>query len=224
MEKKYILLSSLIACIILYFVEQVLVVSYVVKTVIKILFFILIPYIYIKIIKKQQVSKAINYRNIDKHHLKMGFLFGILSFLIILIAYYVLRNIIDLQSISQELQSNSKITASSFVFVGLYITLGNSFLEEYFFRGFIFLNLYELKSKKCAYIYSSLLFAIYHIGIFKTWFNTGLVGLALIGLISIGFVFNWLDTKSKNFINSWIVHILADSAIIIIGLRMFAII
>lgn len=224
MEKKYILLSSLIACILLYYVEQVLGVSYVVKTVIKILFFILIPYSYIKIIKKQQVSKAMSYKNIDKHHLKMGFLFGILSFLIILIAYYVLRNTIDLQSISQELQSKSKITASSFIFVGLYITLGNSFLEEYFFRGFIFLNLYELKSKKCAYIYSSLLFGIYHIGIFKTWFNFGLVGLALIGLISIGFVFNWLDTKSKNFINSWIVHILADSAIIIIGLRMFAII
>lgn len=224
MEKKYIILSSLIACILLYFVEQVLVVSYVVKTIIKILFFILTPYIYMKIIKRQQVSKAINYKNIDEHHLKMGFLFGILSFFIILITYYVLGNIINLHSISEDLQSKSKITASNFIFVGLYITLGNSFLEEYFFRGFIFLNLYELKSKKCAYIYSSLLFGLYHIGIFKAWFNIQLVGLALIGLISIGFIFNWLDTKSKNFINSWIVHILADSAIILIGLKMFGIV
>ena len=223
-KKKYIILSSLIACMLLYFVEQVLVVSYVVKTIIKILFFIFIPYIYTKVIKKQHPSKAMNYKNIDKRHLKLGFLFGILSFLIILIAYYVLRNTINLQAILEELQSKSKITASSFTFVGLYITLGNSFLEEYFFRGFIFLNLYELNSKKCAYIYSSLLFGLYHIGIFKTWFNVGLVGLALIALISIGFVFNWLDTKSKNFINSWIVHILADSAIILIGLKMFGII
>lgn len=224
MKKIYILVSSLITCILLYFVEQALVVSYLVKTVIKILFFILIPYIYMKFMKKQHVSKALNYKKVDKHHLKMGFIFGILSFLIILITYYLLRNIINLQSISMELQSKSKITASSFVFVGLYITLVNSFLEEYFFRGFIFLNLYELKSKKLAYIYSSFLFGVYHIGIFKTWFNPGLVGLALIGLISIGFVFNWLDTKSKNFINSWIVHILADSAIIIIGLKMFGIV
>jgi len=223
MGKKYIILSSLVACILLYFVEQVLVVNYVVKSAIKIAFFIFIPYAYNKIIKKQKLSLTINYKNIDKDHLKMGFLFGILSFLIILISYYVLRNIINLQSISESLQSKSKITAANFIFVGLYITLGNSFLEEYFFRGFIFLNLYELKSKKCAYIYSSLLFGLYHIAIFKTWFNIGLVGLALIGLISIGFIFNWLDTKSKNFINSWIVHILADSAIIIIGLRMFGI-
>ena len=188
------------------------------------MFFIIIPYIYMKIIKKRKFSKAINYKNIVKDHLKLGFIFGILSFLIILIAYYVLRNIINLQNISEDLQSKSKITASSFIFVGLYITLVNSFLEEYFFRGFIFLNLYELKSKKCAYIYSSLLFGLYHIGIFKTWFNIKLVGLALISLISIGFLFNWLDTKSRNFINSWIVHILADSAIILIGLKMFGII
>ncbi|MBW9155827.1 CPBP family intramembrane glutamic endopeptidase [Clostridium tagluense] len=224
MKKKYIILSSLVACILLYFVEQVLVVSYVVKTIIKILFFIFIPYAYSKFIKKQKRSKAINYKNIDKDHLKMGFLFGIMSFFIVLITYYLLRNIIDLHSISEKLQINSKITASSFIYVGLYITFGNSFLEEYFFRGFIFLNLYELKSKKFAYIYSSLLFGLYHIAIFKTLFNSGLVGLALIGLISIGFIFNWLDTKSKNFINSWIVHILADSAIIIIGLRMFGIV
>jgi membrane protease YdiL (CAAX protease family) len=224
MKRRYIILSSLIACILLYFVEQVLIVSYVIKTSIKIMFFILIPYIYMKFIKKQSQSKALNYKNIDKNHLKMGFLFGILSFLIILIAYYILRNVIDLQSISEDLQNKSKITASSFIFVGLYITLGNSFLEEYFFRGFIFLNLYEHNSKKFAYIYSSLLFGLYHIGIFKAWFNIELVGLALLGLIAVGFIFNWLDTKSENFINSWIVHILADSAIILIGLRMFGIV
>lgn len=224
MDKKYIIFSSLMACIILYYVEQVLAVSYVIKTFIKVLFFLLIPYIYFKFIKKQLSSKSMNYKNIDIPHLKMGFLFGILSFVIVLIAYYILRDAINLQGISMELQQKSNITASSFIFVGLYITLGNSFLEEYFFRGFIFLNLYELKSKKFAYIYSSLLFALYHIGIFKTWFNIELVGLALIGLITVGFIFCWLDTKSKNFINSWIVHILADSAVILIGLKMFQII
>jgi len=224
MGKKYIILSSLIACILLYLVEQVLVVSYLVKTVIKVLFFIFIPYVYNKTIIKQNLLKTINYKKTDKHHLKMGFILGLLCFFIILATYYLFSNIIDLQSISKNLQSKSKISASSFIYVGLYITFGNSFLEEYFFRGFIFLNLYEHKSKKLAYVYSSMLFGLYHIAIFKAWFNIELVVLALIGLISIGFIFNWLDTKSKNFVNSWIVHILADSAIIIIGLRMFGII
>ncbi|TAH63854.1 MAG: CPBP family intramembrane metalloprotease, partial [Gottschalkiaceae bacterium] len=100
-------------------------------------------------------------------------------------------------------------------------TFINSFLEEFFFRGFIFLNLYKLGFKKGAYIFSSILFSLYHIGIFKNWFNPLLIILAVSGLISVGFIFNYIDTKSKSFINSWIVHILADAAIMLIGLRMF---
>ena len=222
-NKKYILLTSLIACIFLYFVEQVLIVDYFVKTLSKILLFTIIPYVYIKFIKKTTIKEAINYREIDKHHLKMGLLFGIASFVIIFIAYFIFKDVLNLNVILAELQNKSKISQSNFIFVGLYVTLCNSFLEEFFFRGFIFLNLYELKLKKSAYVYSSLLFGIYHMSIFKTWFNIWLILLALVGLISAGFILDWIDTKSSNFINSWIVHILADSAIILIGMKMFVI-
>lgn len=224
MERKYIIITSLLACTILYFVEQVLVVNYMVKTIAKILLFTLIPYYYIRFIKRLSFKDFMSFKTVDKHHLKLGLFFGVGSFIIIFITYYLLQNIIDFGSIVDELQHKSKITPTNFTVVGLYITFGNSFLEEFFFRGFIFLNLYQLRLKKTAYVYSSLLFAFYHIAIFKTWFNIWLIGLALIGLIVIGFIFNWLNTKSKNFLNSWIVHILADSAIILIGMRLFNII
>ncbi len=224
MPSKYIIINALIACILLYFVEQVLSLNYAYKTIAKILLFTIIPIIYIKFFSKEVVKKELNYRKIDIQHLKIGILFGIASFAIVIIAYYILKNHIDINNIIAELQSKSKITPANFIFVGLYITFGNSFLEEYFFRGFIFLNLYKLGSKKLAYIFSSALFALYHIVIFKTWFNIWLIGLALVGLFTIGIIFNWLDTKSDNFINSWIVHIFADIAIVLIGLRMFMII
>lgn len=221
MSKKYIFISSLIACIALYFIEQILLVDYLVKTLSKVVLFTLIPFGYIKFIKKSSLKEAINHKKIDIKHLKMGFLFGAISFLVVLVAYYLLQDMIDLESIANEMQNKSKITPGNFILVGLYVTFGNSFLEEFFFRGFIFLNLYKLGNKKIAYVYSSLLFGLYHMAIFKTWFNIWLIGLALLGLIIIGLIFNWLDTKSDNFINSWVVHILADSAIILIGLKMF---
>lgn len=224
MQKKYIIISSLIACIFLYFVEQVLLLSYGYKTITKMLLFTIIPLIHIKVFKNMPIKKDIGYKKVDGRRLKIGLIFGVCSFAIIITAYYILRNYIDLNSIMLELQSKSKITPANFIFVGMYITFGNSFLEEYFFRRFIFLNLYELNSKKIAYIYSSLLFALYHIVIFKTWFNIWLIVLSMIGLFTIGVIFNWLDTKSQNFINSWIVHIFADIAIVLIGLKMFAII
>jgi membrane protease YdiL (CAAX protease family) len=217
-NKKYIIISSLLACIFLYFIEQIFQVNYLYKTLLKIILFLIIPFIYFRFDKK--ISK----QKLSIKQFNFGLLFGTISFAVIIIAYFLLKNIINFENIIFDLNEKSKITPSNFVLVGLYITFGNSFLEEFFFRGFIFLNLYKLNSKKTAYIYSSLLFGLYHIGIFKTWFNIWLILLSLTGLISVAFVFNWLDTKSNNFINSWIVHILADSAIIIIGMKMFNII
>lgn len=224
MKQRYINISSLAVCVVLYFIEQVLEVNYAVKTLSKVILFTLIPYIYIKFIKKSSLVVELNLKNINKNRFRLGLLFGLTSFFIILIGYFIFKQAIDLQTIASELQQKSKITPANFAFVGLYITLGNSFLEEFFFRGFIFLNLYNMRKSRLAYVYSSLLFGLYHIAIFKTWFSTWIILLCLAGLITVGFVFNWLNTKSNSFINSWVVHILADSAIIIIGLRMFNIV
>jgi len=224
MKKNYIIFSSLIACILLYAIEQLLMTNYMIKTAVKILLFTIVPWFYIKFLNKSKSKEYSSYNKSDRHQLKYGLIFGISSFFIILLAYYLLGKYINIEDIVGELQSKSKITPDNFGLVGLYIILGNSFLEEFFFRGFIFLKLYEMGSSKEAYIYSSVLFGLYHIAIFKTWFNVWLIALALIGLVSIGFIFNWLDTKSGNFINSWIVHILADCAIILIGLKLFMII
>jgi membrane protease YdiL (CAAX protease family) len=122
------------------------------------------------------------------------------------------------------METKSKITAANFIFIAIYITLGNSLLEEFFFRGFIFLNLRQLGKEKFAYLFSALLFAIYHISIFQSWFTLPLMLLSLFGLFTIGIVFNWLNTKTNTIINSWIVHIFADLAIILIGLKLFEII
>jgi uncharacterized protein len=223
MKEKYIIISSLLACICLYFIEQYLGVSYVVKTLSKIIFFVIIPIIYIKIVKESNIIEELNLRYLDKNRFKLGFIFGISSFLIVLAAYFIFKGSIDLNGIVSDLREKN-ITPANFILIGLYVTLGNSLLEEFFFRGFIFLNLYNMKKEKLAYLYSSMLFGLYHIGIFKAWFNIWLILLCLVGLITVGFIFNWLNTKSNNFINSWLVHIFADSAIILIGLKMFEII
>ena len=218
---NFIVVMSVIVCFLLYFIEQILVTSYLVKTLCKIIFFTVLPYIYIRFINKSKVSARIKF---NKKDLYIGLGLGTFCFMVLIITYFILKDLIDLNTIANELQTKSKVNPGNFLFVAFYITLINSFLEEFFFRGFIFLNLYELGFKKLAYLFSSILFAFYHIGIFKNWFNSGLVILAIFGLVSVGFIFNYIDTKSKNFINSWIVHILADAAIMLIGMRMFGMI
>jgi membrane protease YdiL (CAAX protease family) len=220
----YVIISSLIACGVLYYIEQGIGVSYIIKTGIKLLLFILVPLFYIFFKREEHTYIVSGNAAKSKPSLLVGLFSGILFFGILLISYYILQSYIDFAPIISELETKLKVTPANFIAVGLYITLGNSFIEEFFFRGFVFLNLYRTEHKVLAYLFSSLLFALYHIMIFRNWFTLPLFGLAVLGLTVVGLLFNWMDTKSNNFVNSWIAHMLADTAIILIGLKMFGIV
>ena len=220
----YIVISSLLACAALYYVEWGQEATYVIKTGIKLLLFLLIPIVYRILTRDRNIYISSSSRLKRRGSLYPGLLIGVLSFGILMAAYYYLQSFIDFKTIIKELETRLKITPLNFLIIGIYITLFNSFIEEFFFRGFIFLGIYKTGRTGIAYIYSSLLFALYHIMIFRNWFTFPLFLLALFGLFAVGLLYNWLDTKSNNFLNSWIAHIFADAAIILIGLKMFGII
>ncbi|MBB6453828.1 membrane protease YdiL (CAAX protease family) [Salirhabdus euzebyi] len=226
MTKKHmwtIISLTIISCLLMLIIEQGLQTTYFTKTIAKIILFLAVPLFYIRFILKEKILVFLNLKNIDITRLKTGFLFGILSFLIILVAYYVLKDFINAETIISDLKNRLHITPEIYIFIALYITFGNSLLEEFYFRGFIFLKIYQTNHKKLAYVFSAALFAIYHVAIFINWFNIWLIMLALIGLFTVGLIFNWLNTKSNNFLNSWILHILADIAIVAIGFYLYQI-
>lgn len=218
----FIIISSLCACLLLYYVEQGFAANYVVKTATKILLFIGIPSYYHR--RLHEEAPAAQSGPVSFESLKLGALLGMGAFVVILLTYLALHNYLDLPAIAQELEDKSRITATNFILVGLYIAFGNSFLEEYFFRGFVFAKLLDLGRTPFAYLYSALLFGLYHVAIFKTWFSPPLMLIALVGLVAAGTILNLLNTKSRHFFNSWLAHILADMAIILVGLRMFQLI
>ena len=75
-----------------------------------------------------------------------------------------------------------------------------------------------------AYVISAFGFSIYHVAILSNWFNPLLFIVALIGLFVGGVIFNWLDEKTENIYNSWLVHMFANFAINTVGLMMYNII
>jgi membrane protease YdiL (CAAX protease family) len=116
------------------------------------------------------------------------------------------------------------ITADNFLYVSLYISLCNSFLEEFFFRGFGFMTLKKHTSQKIAYIFSSAVFAVYHIGMLFEMFNIGVLLLLMFGLIVGGCIFNFLNERNDNIYPSWFVHMFANFAINTVGFILFGII
>lgn len=221
MERKFIILSSILVTLTLYLINQVVDPSYLVKSVIKIILFLSIPYIHVKWIKKSTMRVVYGIKFNGKRSFFYSVIIGLASFMTIVAAFFLLREELSLNLIARQIAEGNVLTPATIIAVGFYIIFFNSLLEEFFFRGFIFLNLYELKHKKMAYLYSGILFGIYHIGIFKTWFNDQVIALSLMGLIVIGLVFGRLNTHNHNILNSWIAHALADLAIMLIGLSMF---
>lgn len=224
MDRKHvieIILLTVFSCVALYLCEQILQTTYLVKTGAKVGLFLIIPLLYIKFIIRKPIFEFLNLKAVDLKNLRLGFLFGLLSLGIVIAAYIILKDYINTDVIIGDLQTRLKITPEIFIFIAIYITFGNSLLEEFYFRGFIFLNLYKTKYKKFAYLFSALLFSVYHVAIFAVWFNIWLILLAMLGLFIVGLIFNWLNTKSNNYLNSWVLHILADIGVMIIGFYLF---
>lgn len=220
--KINIIIISLIAIGIMYIVDSIINPGYLLKSLIKIIIFMVVPIIYTLYdgnIKLKSIFK-IRY----KRQLLTSLLLGIIVYIVIISAYLILKNFIELGNIKEIIEDNLNVNRNNFIFVALYISFVNSLLEEFFFRGFVFLNLKKVGQKSIAYFFSALAFAIYHIAIMSNWFSIYLFILAMTGLFVGGLIFNYLNDKSQNIYNSWLVHMFANFAINTVGFIMFGII
>ena len=136
----------------------------------------------------------------------------------------MLKDIFDFSSITSSLTKNIGVTGENFVFVSLYISFVNSLLEEFFFRGFAFITLKRITSRRFAYLFSAAVFAVYHIAMMIGWFSLDVFIIIMVGLFAGGIIFNYLNEKSATVYPSWLVHMFANFAINTVGFILFGII
>ena len=145
---------------------------------------------------------------------------GVFAFL--LGEYLVLSPWLDLSAIPENLAGKEGITRETFPLAAADITLCNSLLEEFFFRGFAFLTLYREGNKGLAYGFSALAFALYHVSITSSWGAPVLIVLMVAGLTAAGLLFNWLD-REGSLLPSWLVHMGANLGTNTVGFILFGI-
>ncbi len=206
----------------MFFADTLLQAGYLFKSFLKVLLFLLLPFTYNLRTRDTSIRKLFRVKSKKKLLLSIGL--GLLVYAIILSAYFVLSDWIDLASIQTHLTSKLSINKDNFLFVALYISFANAILEELFFRGFIFGRLRKLIRTWVASGISAFAFAIYHVAIMGGWFNPSLFILAMVGLFVGGLIFNWLTTWSETIYSSWLVHMMANVAINTVGFIMFGII
>ena len=219
MKKTQIPILVIIACIVMGVIDAVIQPGYAVKSAIKIVMFLLIPIAYVFFNKEISIAQLFKP---DKKGFIIALSSGFAVYSVVLGAYFTFRNIFDFSSLTDSLNETTGVNKSNFIWVAVYISFVNSLLEEYFFRGFAFITLKKSTSRKFAYIFSSLLFALYHIAMMIGWFGIPVILISLIGLFVGGMIFNRFDEKSGNIYLSWLIHMFANFATNTIGFILFA--
>ena len=218
-KKKTIILIVLLGCLIMGFIDAVIRPQYLIKSFVKIGLFSLMPILYSKYEEDLDLYSIFKVKN--KKEIIIAILSGIAVFSFILGAYLVLGGFFDFSNVVSSLSENAGVNINNFIFVAIYISFINSLLEEFFFRGFAFLKLKEVASRKFSYIFSSLAFAFYHVAMMIGWFDISLFILTLSGLFIGGIIFNYFNEKYKNIYVSWLIHMFANFAINIVGFMLF---
>ena len=217
-----ILRIAVISIIIMYIIDGIINTGYIQKSVVKMVMFLILPILYT--LYDKNIKLMDNFKIKSRKSLIHSFILGIGVYLGILVVYFALKDFIDLSNIIEMLDKDINVNKDNFLLISMYISFINSLLEEFFFRGFIFLNLKRISGRKFAYIISAFAFSVYHLAIMGGWFSPIIFTIAMIGLFVGALIFNYLNEKGGNIYNSWIVHMMANLSINTVGLIMFGII
>ena len=212
-----VLSITIICCLIMALVDGVLRPGYEVKSAIKIALFMLIPLI------ASRIDQSMLYLSLlrpKKKGLLPAIALGVGIYVMILGGYFLVSPFFDFSQIAGALTDNAGVTKENFLYVSLYISFANSFLEEFFFRGFVFTNLKHHSGRKLAYIFSAAAFSLYHVAMMIGWFSSALFLLVMAGLVIGGMIFNWLNEKLDTIYCSWLTHMFANFAINTIGFML----
>lgn len=211
-QKLYVgVILALSAVMIVFVTEQVLQPGYALKSFVKILSFMGAILLY-KAFTRQKFTDVIRFHKIKN---RKPILICMLCFFVgMAAAFFIFRGFLNLQSIRQSLVTKEKLTKDNCIFVFLYIILCNSFLEESFFRGFVS---GVFPDRRLGSVFSAVLFSLYHIGIFITWFNPFVFVFCIVGLTAVGLFLQWLSDRFGSILASYITHACANIAINIIG-------
>ena len=212
-----VLVLSLSLCVCMGLVDAILSPPYAVKSAIKLVLFGAIPVLYLILTKSLDPKRLFS---LKKQHVKLIMPLAVGIFAVIMIAFFALRNFIDFSSVTDSVTADAGVTRENFIFVALYIALINSFLEEFFFRGFCFFSLRPL-GLPTAYIVSALLFSAYHVAFMDGWLSPVIFALALFGMALGGGIFAFLNHKTESLLPSYLVHMASNLATNLIGIIMF---
>ena len=172
--------------------------------------------------------KSVNIANADTPKLssliKLSIGFGLLVTVGVFGGYWLFSSwgLIDEQltiKIKEKVSGMNLDTPLKFAGLGVFYALVHSYLEEYYWRWFVFVRLQDYWSPAVANVVSSLGFMAHHVILLATFFGwSSPLTWFLSGCVAIGgVVWAWLYGRRRLLVVPWISHLMVDAAIFGLG-------
>jgi membrane protease YdiL (CAAX protease family) len=160
-----------------------------------------------------------------KSGIGLGLAFGLLTSAAILALYFVIFRGSPLfgdapARVAAKLALFHADTPARFLGLALFLSIIHSFLEEYYWRWFVFRELESSISKRLAIGVSSLGFMGHHVIVLGVYFSLSLALPFSLGVAIGGAAWAWIYDRSGSLLPSWLSHALVDGAIMIVGYDM----
>jgi membrane protease YdiL (CAAX protease family) len=113
-------------------------------------------------------------------------------------------------------------SVAQYVALGVFYSLAHSFLEEYYWRWFVFGQLRRLTPLWIAILVSAAGFMAHHVLVLSMFFGWWTVPtLLLSATVAIGGAFwAWLYDRSHSLLGPWLSHLIVDAGIFFVGYQL----
>ena len=124
--------------------------------------------------------------------------------------------------IQEKVSSFGIGSVGAFVGLAIFYSVCHSFLEEYYWRWFVFGQLRRTRSFLFAALVSSLGFMAHHVIVLAVYFGwwSPLTYLLAASVAVGGFVWAWLYERTNSLAAPWISHLIVDAGIFLLGFNV----
>ena len=143
-----------------------------------------------------------------------GLVTGAVFAAVILGGYYaVLKGAIDAAPVAAKARSLHLADPWAYWAMAAFISLSNSLVEEYYWRGFILDQVRRRLDNKIGLIAAcGLLFGLHHVFVAAGMFSWPVAALFVLGTVAAGCVWSWQRVRGWSLLDCYVSHILADLA------------
>ena len=181
--------------------------------------FVVPPMLYCRAKQISLRDGILKFRN-WRRGLKWSCVLGLLAVAVFWIVYYALGDLLlDKAMITDKIDLQFSVNATTVFLVAPFTIIANSFLEEFFYRGFSF-GLLVRRHKFVGYFLPALAFTAQHMLFIYHWLSPLPFAIAAAGLLIFALVAERAYAAGESIVAPWVIHIFGDIAMMGIAVTL----